>query len=159
MKYRRLTNNELEELELEFKQFLVSNDLSSEEWDTLNSNNPDKALYLVEMFSDIILEKALKSIKFVEYITPKGVKSFFCDKEEIVLIGITSNDNDLDFTKSSPKELTAKKLNIFKKSKPYKKEREVEVFELLQSGCSIINEEHYRKLELAYTYSTAQSKN
>ena len=38
-------------------------------------------------------------------------------------------------------------------------EREEEIFNLLNSGCSIINEERFKKIELAYTYSSKTAKN
>ena len=50
-------------------------------------------------------------------------------------------------------------LDIFKTAKPYHKERELEVFELLNSGCSIIDEERFNKLEMAHNYSTKKMKN
>ena len=36
MKYRRLTNEELAELEKEFVRFLVSNTVTSEDWEKIN---------------------------------------------------------------------------------------------------------------------------
>ncbi|MDG1475808.1 MAG: DUF6495 family protein, partial [Vicingaceae bacterium] len=91
-------------------------------------------------------------------ITANDIKSFKCDDAEMVLIGITSKNKTLDFTKHTLAEF-ADELDIFKTSKPYHKEREIEVFELLESGCSLIDEERFKKLELAHTYSTKQIKN
>ena len=158
MKYRSLTNEELAELENEFKQFLITNNVYTEEWEELNKKKDKKVDELVEMFSDIVLDKALKNIKYLEHVTPNDIKSFKCDTNEMVLIGIVSKNQDIDFTKHTLSDF-ADELDIFKTSKPYHKERELEVFELLQSGCSLIDEARYNKIEMAHTYSTKQMKN
>jgi len=158
MKYRCLTGEELNELEEEFKHFLISNSVYTEEWEKLNKQKDKKVQELVEMFSDIVLDKALMNIKYLEHVTPQDIKSFYCSDDKMVLIGIASTNQNIDFTKdvlSDHKD----ELDIFKTSKKYNKQRELEVFELLQSGCSIISEERFKKLELAHTYSTKQMKN
>ena len=158
MKYRSLTDDELSELEEEFKHFLITNNVYTEEWEKLNKTKDKKVQELVEMFSDIVLDKALKNIKFLEHITPQDIKSFKCEEDKMVLIGVASKNQNIDFTKDTLADFKDE-LDIFKTTKPYNKEREMEVYELLSSGCSIINEERFKKLELAHTYSTKQIKN
>jgi len=158
MKYRCLSNEELAELENEFKQFLISNNVYTEEWELLNKSKDKKVQELVEMFSDIVLDKALKNIKYLEHVTSNDIKSFKCDAKEMVLIGIASKKHNIDFLKDTLADFVDE-LDIFKTSKPYHKEREIEVFELLQSGCSIIDKERFNKLEMAHTYSTKEKKN
>jgi hypothetical protein len=158
MKYRSLTDEELKELEEEFKHFLITNNVYTEEWENLNKQKDKKVQDLVEMFSDIVLDKALKSIKYLEHITPQDIKSFKCEEDKMELIGIASKNQNIDFTKDVLSDFKDE-LDIFKTTKPYNKEREQEVFNLLQSGCTIIDEERFKKLELAHTYSTKQIKN
>ncbi len=158
MKYRSLTNEELKELETEFKHFLITNNVYTEEWEELNKKNDNRVQELVEMFSDIVLDKALKNIKYLEHITATDIKAFGCFENEMVLIGITSSNKTLDFTKNSLAEFK-EELNIFKTSKPYSNQRELEVFQLLETGCSIIDEDRFKKLELAYTYSKKSMQN
>lgn len=158
MKYRSLTNEELKELEEEFKHFLITNNVYTEEWERLNKIKDKKVQQLVEAFSDIVLDKALKNIKYLEHVTPQDIKAFKCDDDQMMLIGIASKNQTIDFTKDALSDFK-EELDIFKTSKPYHKERELEVFNLLQSGCSIIDEERFNKLDLAYTYSSKQIKN
>jgi len=158
MKFRCLTDEELKELEQEFKHFLISNNVYTEEWVELNKKKDKRVKELIELFSDIVLEKALKNIRFIEHIMPHDIQSFKCDGNEMILIGITSKNKKIDFTKDVLNDFKDE-LDIFKTSKPYHKQREIEVFELLQSGCSIIDEERFKKLELAYTYSTKHIQN
>ena len=44
VKYRYLTDKELQEFEEEFKHFLIANGMHSEEWERLNHEDVDKFL-------------------------------------------------------------------------------------------------------------------
>jgi len=158
MKYRCLSDNELKELEQEFKHFLISNNVYTEEWEALNQKKDKKVQELVEMFSDIVLDKALKNIRFLEHLTSNDIKSFKCDDDKMTLIGVTSKNKNIDFTKDVLSKF-ANELDIFKTDKKYHQQRELEVFELLESGCTIIDEERFKKIELAHTYSSKHIKN
>ena len=158
MKYRYLTNEELKELEKEFKYFLIANHVYTEEWEELNKKKDKRVQELIELFSDVVLDKALKKIRFLEHLTHHDINSFKCDDTEMTLIGISSKNKAIDFTKDVLSDI-GDELDIFKTKKTYYKQRELEVFELLKSGCSIIDEERFKKLELAYSYSTKQIKN
>lgn len=160
LKYRLLTNDELKELEEEFKYFLIANNIYDQEWKLLNKHNVKKANELVILFSNLVFEKALKKITFLEIITSNGINAFKCNEDKMELVGIGSNKKNFNFkslkTTSNFNQLN---LSIFKTSKPYYKQREIEVFDLLNSGCSIISEERYKKLELAYNFSRKPIKN
>ena len=58
LKFRPLTQQELSELETEFKHFLVINELYDAEWRQLASENPAKAQEFIDLFANIVLEKA-----------------------------------------------------------------------------------------------------
>lgn len=158
MKYRVLTKDELIELEEDFKHFLIANGIYDDEWVKINKEDQKKAIELVELFSDVVFDKALKNIKFLEHITPQGINAFFFTDKEVMLIGITSANKEIDFTIDTIDKFK-NELNIFRTTKPYFKNREEEIFDLLETGSSIIDEERFKKLELAYTYSTQQLKN
>ena len=113
MKYRCLTNEELNELEDEFKHFLISNNVYTEEWEELNKKKSKKVQELVEMFSDIVLDKSLKNIQFLEHLTENDIKSFKCDADKMILIGVTSKNKNIDFTKDVLADFAAE-LDIFK---------------------------------------------
>jgi len=62
LKYRVLTKEELLSLETEFKQFLILNELHDAEWRQLASQNPEKAQGFIDLFSNIVLEKAYQKV-------------------------------------------------------------------------------------------------
>lgn len=145
-------------MEEDFKHFLIANHVYNEEWIKLNEIKDSRVEELIELFSDVVFEKALGNIKFLEYVNSSGISAFHCNNEEMVLIGISSENKEVDFTKHTFEDFK-NDLTIFKTNKPYVKQREEEIYELLNSGCSIIDEDRFKKIELAYTYSTKSAKN
>jgi hypothetical protein len=62
-RFRSLTSTELQELEAEFKQFLIVNQLYDKEWRELAANDPLKAQEFIDLFSDIVLEKTYNKVQ------------------------------------------------------------------------------------------------
>jgi hypothetical protein len=62
-RFRSLTSTELQELEAEFKQFLIVNQLYDKEWRELAANDPLKAQEFIDLFSDIVLEKTYSKVQ------------------------------------------------------------------------------------------------
>jgi hypothetical protein len=56
MKYRILNKEEMEIFDEDFKYFLIANGVSNEEWVEMNTSNQDRAIDLVELFSDTVLQ-------------------------------------------------------------------------------------------------------
>ena len=63
LKFRALTAAELAELEIEFKQFLIVNELYDAEWRELAIKNPQKAQEFIDTFANIVLEKAKRLVE------------------------------------------------------------------------------------------------
>lgn len=155
MKYRRLSTEELAEVEKEFVNFLVSNTITGEDWVKIKSESPEKAESLIEIFSDIVFEKILKKVEFLEFKSKKDIKTFNCQADKIKLMGIQiAGESNLNFSQQmSPQEMLSMlessdaKLQLYQAEKPYKKERELEIFEMMESGCLISKGELFRVLE------------
>jgi len=145
MKFRRLSNEELAELEKEFVRFLASNSVTGDDWVKIKAEQPQKAEQLIELFSDIVIEKTLSRIQYLEYKAPKDVKTFFCEKEKITMIGMQiKGESELDFTKGSKGEEMIEALKnsnaqvqLYQAEKGYKPDRPTELFRMMESGCLI----------------------
>lgn len=146
MKYRRLTNDELAELETEFVRFLVSNTVTGDDWEKIKKDDPEKAEGLIEIFSDIVFEKTISNIEYLEMKTPKDLKIFRCNKENIELIGLkVEGESNLDFTRDLPAEemmaqlkMSNAKLQLYAADKKYKNDdRSQELFQMMQWGSLI----------------------
>ena len=153
MQYRRLSNEELRDLEKEFTRFLAVNHVTADDWVRLKEKEMDKAEELISIFSDIIFNKTLKKLEYLEFKTPYDIKTFHCDKEKIVLMGIAVDKNaGIDFTKNeSPEQMmkilkeSGKNIQIYTAEKKYSDSREKELFQMLENGCLISRDGHLYK--------------
>lgn len=69
MRYRRLTSEELEAVEVEFTKFLASQGLDAAEWQKVKSDNPHKVEYLLDEFSTFFWDSTTSRITYLEKVT------------------------------------------------------------------------------------------
>lgn len=146
MKYRRLTNDELAELENEFVRFLASNTITSDEWVRLKTDTPTKTEELIEVFSDVVFDKILGKVAYMEHRERQDLRLFHCLEDKMILLGLRVAPNvGIDFTqKQTAEEMLAKfrkapqgALKMYRAEKVYKPNRSAELFKMLENGCLI----------------------
>lgn len=152
MKYRLLTDEELQHLEGDLKAFLIINGVEGDLWKQLNEEEPEKALALVELFSDQVLQTVYEKIEFLEFRSPDACMVFHCKKEEQELIALnrkTDGNVDLSSIEGIHSALVyhASDLQLFKTQKAYSDQREVEIHQLIQQGCVLSTLEFWNALE------------
>ena len=144
MKYRILNNKELEPLKDEFIKFLSANTVTGKDWVKLKSNKPNEALKLVEIFSDIIWEKVLDKIKYLEHRDDKYLKVFYCGENKFELVAFKVNAvnapsllDETTFKLLGSGELKFSELDaeFYSSEKNYTLSRNMEVFSMIESGC------------------------
>ncbi len=133
MKYTRIPTDELEKLEEEFVNFLVMNGIIADDWVAIKENEPLNADEIINQFSEVVWESILRSTKYLNKVEEDSAYYFKCDTDKIYLIKV-------DKTEAAAEQ--------FSTSKEYNKTRELELFEMLQSGCTISEGEEYEKLTL-----------
>jgi hypothetical protein len=133
MKYTRIPTDELEKLEEEFVNFLVMNGIIADDWVAIKENEPLNADEIINQFSEVVWESILRSTKYLNKVEEESVYYFKCDTDKIHLIKV-------DKTEAAAEQ--------FSTSKEYNKTRELELFEMLQNGCTIGEGEEYEKLML-----------
>ena len=69
MRYRRLTSEELEAVEVEFTKFLASQGLDATEWQKVKSDNSHKVEYLLDEFSTFFWDSTTSRITYLEKVT------------------------------------------------------------------------------------------
>ncbi len=155
MKFRRLNKEELAGMEPEFINFLASNTVTGEDWVKLKADKPEKAEKLIDLFSDIVFEKIIKGITFLEFRTPLDVKIFQCLEDKIIMRGIMIQGTDKVDLRENPspdaimsivKETNAK-VRTYSAEKQYKPARDLELFKMLENGCLISKGELFETLE------------
>ena len=145
VKYRRLSGDELQELEQEFKQYLITNGIYDEEWRVMNTENPTKAVELVDLFSDLVMDKALSKIKYIVHRTKSTLDFFWFQEKNAIMIGLTSHSERVDFKKENFFSSIPEDFNQIKHFRSDKKviDRNLELFEMLNKGCEIVDQEFY----------------
>lgn len=139
MKYRILSQEELELLEDDLKAFLIVNGIQGDEWAEMNKSNPVKAVELVELFSDTVLQKVYDKVRFIEHRSQKSCMVFHLLDDKIELISINANSDAVDLT--TPESIhqalstNAASLFMFRTEKMYLRDRASEIHEMLEQGC------------------------
>lgn len=148
MKYRMLTKEELVHLEDELKQFLIINGVEGETWQKLNENNPEKAIQLVGLFSDMVLQRVYEKLTFLEFRSTESCMLFRVLEDHIELISITPKSGSMVDLSTIESIHTALKeesdqLNYFTSSKTFTSTREEEIHLLVQQGCEVSSKEFW----------------
>ena len=149
LKYRRLNHDELNELEKEFIHFLAANGIDAIKWQELKAEKIDEAESFIDAFSNVVLEKSLSKINYIEHKTSTDYKVFFYDKNEAHFFGLKSQKIDLMQIDLAALEefLKSDNIQLIKASQKYTNTREMELFEMLQKGCSVTDHNFYLLLK------------
>ena len=150
-KYRALTTDELTELRNEFIEYLVVNGITAEDWKKLKTETPKKAEDILTLFSDVVFESILRKVDFLEKRMTNELMIFQCLNDRMVLVGITSSATD--FTKQEELQKAVKNppqdAKVYTTEKVYNQTREMEVFQMLESGCMITDGKLFKALSLS----------
>jgi len=143
VKYRKLHPEELEALKEDFVQFLAANSITAPDWVKLRESDAETAGKLVEMFSEIVWEKVLDKVKYLEIRTKNrlAVMQFGDEKAEMVSVGVS--DDAFDFTDAAlmdsladgKVDWSAWKPEVHTGSKKYNLSRKEEVFYEMERGA------------------------
>ncbi|MDX1650845.1 MAG: DUF6495 family protein [Brumimicrobium sp.] len=156
-KYGQLTREELTALEKEFVEFLVINGVSADQWKQLKQNSPDKAEGVIEQFSDVVWEGVLRKIRFLEFRSKNEIKTFQCLQDKIVLMGLKINKTEVDLSSEIDYEALRKNpplTNVYSLEKKYEKNRETEIFEMIENGCFRSDGTLFKQIALAVAEKT-----
>ncbi len=134
-----LSREELHHLEAEFKHFLIVNHIHSDEWKKMNESEPEKAIALVELFSDTVLLKVYEKVEYMEFRSKQlfSVYRIYSDKMEAIYV--KSEDDTLNLEKDEEISLAINsnpsKISIYRAEKKVNPFKEDEVHRLAEQGC------------------------
>ena len=150
MRFRLLSDEELNHLDVELKQFLIINHIHADEWLEMNKAEPEKALALVELFSDTVLLKVYEKIGFLEFRNKSLFSVYKISEDKIEAIHIKSDNESIsletDDKISAALQSHLSDLNIYKAEKNVQPFKEDEIHRLIQQGCLISNEFVWSKM-------------
>lgn len=142
MKYRQLTKEQFEELHLEFATFLAAQQIDANEWETIKKEKPHVAEEEMNLFSDVVWDRVLMNAKYLEHFSENTINLFRCDAEAIHRIVVKVNKEGVNLLNPDDYHWFVDNSNdasieYFKGQKPYVKERNLEVFELIEKGSVV----------------------
>ena len=147
MKYRKLTKEQFESLHQEFAQFLATQKIDVDEWNKMKSQNSVLVEDELSIFSDMVWEDVLNKVEYLEHFSQKSVNLFKCEKEAFYRIVIKINkeidllsEQGYKWLLENPKD---KAVDYLKGSKVYSKEKNIEIFNLIENGSQISRGELY----------------
>ena len=151
MKYTRLTKEQLEELHPEFINFLATQTIDKKEWDDLKTNKPEIALQEIDVFSDLIWDKAITNVRFIDHFSKNHIFLFKCHDELLESLIIQTSNEEIDFFTTEGLEWLGNNLftdvvTIQTGKKEVAENRNEEVFKIIQNGGIISKGELYIKL-------------
>ncbi|WP_421879372.1 DUF6495 family protein [Marinoscillum sp.] len=150
-KYRELTSSELKELEKEFIDYLIVNGITAEDWVRIKEAEKEKAEDIITLFSDVILEGVLRKVKFLEIRSKSDVRAFQCLEQKMVLVGMTTDNPEIDFTDEAffSRPVSKEGIKVYTTEKAYTSVREEELFKMIQSGCQMSDGQSFKAISLA----------
>ena len=152
MKYTRLTKEQLEEMHPEFINFLATQSIDKKEWDDIKANKPLIAEQEIDVFSDMIWDKALTNVKYIDHFSKNYIFLFKCVDENVYSYVINSTDPSTDFL--SNEGITWLSENVFSDSvqiqqgkKDISEGRNESLFDIIKKGGIISKGELFSKFE------------
>ena len=152
MKYRTLSLKELEPFKNDFIKFLSINTITGQDWNKIKTNQPNRAKKILSLFSDLVWEKSLENIRFLEHRDHKHIKVFDCGEKKMSMIGFSVNAksapsllNEKTFQKIGSGELLFSSFNpeFIRSEHIYKQSRCKEVYLLIERGCFPCEENYF----------------
>jgi len=138
-KYRLLTKAELVEFEKEFIDYLILNGIDAPAWQKLKAEDKEKAESIVELFSDVIMEKILRKTKYLYRLENHAafVFRFLDDKAQLYImefLGSTMLEaNEKALVRYHKKEKGPTRIHF--QEKDYETTREKAVFVMMEAGA------------------------
>jgi len=142
MKYARLAKEQLEELHQEFINFLATQSITNEEWNDIKANKPEVAEDEIDIFSDLVWEKVLNGVEFLEHFSKNQMHLFKLEDSKMNLIGIKVNNPSIDITTQEGygwlrANLMNEEVAFYTSSKKYGEDKNLDKFKLIQQGAQI----------------------
>ncbi|MEW5675783.1 DUF6495 family protein [Flavobacterium enshiense] len=152
MKYTRLTKEQLEELHSEFINFLASQSIDKDEWDTIKKNTPEVAEQEIDIFSDLIWEGVLGNAKYLEHYSKNYIFLFHCTEVHMMTIIIHSLVPDVDLLQKEGLQwlsdnLFTDNVEVQRGQKVFADDRNAEIFNLVKQGAIFTDGDLYQQME------------
>ncbi|MEM6398542.1 MAG: DUF6495 family protein [Bacteroidota bacterium] len=167
-KYRRLTLEELKEVEPQFIRFLAANGVPGEEWKRILGEELERADQLILEFSQVVFGSTLERIEYLQERKPNDLRTYACGPDLIRMNGLRiEGQTSLDLTDQNmpPSEMLQRlktdgaRVKLYSGERPYRPhpnqteppenqpDRSFDLYRLMEAGARISNGELFNTLE------------
>ena len=133
-RFRDLTKEELQGLELEFARFLASRGMPAHEWARVSSEEPNRVEFLIAEFSVMFWETTTSRLTYLERHEGGDTWYFKFGESEAQLLRIDPEGTRFQGSKSYPQE-----------------SRSQEIFLILEQGATPVPSERHEELDSAFS--------
>ena len=133
-RFRDLTKEELQGLELEFARFLASRGMPAHEWARVSSEEPNRVELLIAEFSVMFWETTTSRLTYLERHEGGDTWYFKFGESEAQLLRIDPEGTRFQGSKSYPQE-----------------SRSQEIFLILEQGATPVPSERHEELDSAFS--------
>ena len=152
MKYARLTKEQLEELHPEFITFLATQSIDKIEWDNIKKNRPHVAEQEIDLFSDVIWDKALTNVSYIDHFSKNYIFLFKCVEEVVFSWVVKTNNPQIDFVSADgihwlADNLFSNGVEITRGRKDISNNRNSALFDIIKQGGIISKGDLFNKLD------------
>lgn len=152
MKYVRLTKEQLEELHPEFITFLATQSIDKKEWDDLKSNKPEIAEQEIDVFSDMIWDRAITNVNYIDHFSKNYIFLFKCVVNTVYSYVINSKDETVDLLTAEGidwlgENIFSDTIEIQKGKKDISDDRNGALFSIIKQGGIISKGELFIKFD------------
>ena len=152
MKYARLTKEQLEELHPEFITFLATQSIDKIEWDNIKKNRPHVAEQEIDLFSDVIWDKALTNVSYIDHFSKNYIFLFKCVEEVVFSWVVKTNNPQINFVSADgihwlADNLFSNDVEITRGRKDISNNRNSALFDIIKQGGIISKGDLFNKLD------------
>ena len=152
MKFARLTKEQFNELHQEFINFLATQSITADEWETIKKEKPEAAEQELDVFSDLVWHGVLLKVGYLEHISVNQIHLFKCGEKEMKLISLKLKIEQIDLTTKDGFQwlrdnLLSDDVEFFTAKKPYGDDKSQDIFKMIQQGAVITKGELFKYFE------------
>ena len=152
MKYIRLTKEQLDEMHQEFINFLATQSITADEWESIKRDKPKVAEQELDVFSDLIWEGVLSKVQYLEHFSAQHMFLFEVGAVKISMISIEVENKSIDITTAAgykwlQENFMKDEVNLYTSSKLLSDDRNNDIFVLIRQGANITQGDLYKWFE------------
>lgn len=148
MKYTRLTKEQFEEMHEEFATFLATQQITAAEWQEIKAKTPEVAEQELDVFSDLVWEKVLQKVTFLDKIDAQNAFLFCVQETGIHLVVLKVANPTIDLTTTEGMQWLTENykdiaVEIFQANRKFSEDKHTDIFELIRQGGIISDGTYY----------------